>query len=179
MSRSFIGGPNDRRIKWWQGDEKRSRRWLGFTSKKIPGFYQTWPRGKGRRTGDNDRLLLQQLFEERLHGNSAQANDFFNAIYQAIVQRCRERAQVEPNVEGCLRRDADGKTHLREAREDVVALLLKVLLQCNLNRHGSSTIRPCCTADGHLPAPAGSVPGRAGEWRRLGAGGSRHRQGTT
>ena len=67
-------------------------------------------------TGDDDRLLLEQLLEER----------------EAVVQGRREPLEVEPDVEGRGGRDLDLEPDLGEPLEDVVALHLEMLLECNL-----------------------------------------------
>lgn len=70
-------------------------------------------------TGDTDDLLLQQLLEEG----------------EAIVERRRERGEVEPDVERRAGWNADGQAHGGQTREDVVALLAEVRLQRNLVLH--------------------------------------------
>ncbi len=63
--------------------------------------------------GNDDRLLLQELLEER----------------ETVVQRSGEALEVEPNVERRDGRDVDLEAELLEPLEHVVALVLEVLLE--------------------------------------------------
>ena len=69
--------------------------------------------------GDDDRLLLEQLLEERQPG----------------VERRGQLLEVEPDVERRLRRDGYVQLHLVEALQNVVALGLKVSLERYLLGH--------------------------------------------
>lgn len=66
--------------------------------------------------GDDDRLLLQQLLEER----------------EAVVKRSGEALEVKPDVERRDGRDVDLEPELLEAFEHVIALVLEVLLERDL-----------------------------------------------
>ena len=66
--------------------------------------------------GDDDRLLLEELLEER----------------QAGVERSGQLLEVEPDVEGCLGRDVHVQVELVEPLENVVALGLEVALEGDL-----------------------------------------------
>ena len=68
---------------------------------------------------DDDRLLLQKLFEER----------------QAVVERGRQVLKVEPDVESRDGRDLDLESELLESLEHVIALVLEVLLKGDLLLH--------------------------------------------
>ena len=68
--------------------------------------------------GDDDRLLLQELLEER----------------QAVVDWRRELLEVQPDVEGRDRRHVDVQAELVKPLQDVVTLGLEVLLERNLLR---------------------------------------------
>lgn len=66
--------------------------------------------------GDDDRLLLQELLEER----------------EAVVQRSGKALEVEPDVERRNGWDVDLEPELLEALQHVVALVLEVLLKRDL-----------------------------------------------
>ncbi|KAL7283653.1 LOW QUALITY PROTEIN: hypothetical protein ACG7TL_003089 [Trametes sanguinea] len=69
--------------------------------------------------GNDDRLLLQELFEER----------------QTVVERGGEMLEVEPDVERRDGRDLDLEPELLETLQHVVAFMLEVLLEGDLLLH--------------------------------------------
>ena len=52
--------------------------------------------------------------------------------YQAVVERCRNLLEVEPDVESTGGWDVDFETHILEALEDMITLGLEVLLEGDL-----------------------------------------------
>ena len=70
-------------------------------------------------TRDNDRLLLQQFFKERLEDVIYQLIQIqkpgVNRTDQAIIQWVREPLEVEPNVKGACRWHVNVEVHFLEA----------------------------------------------------------------
>ena len=64
----------------------------------------------------NNRLLLEQLLKEG----------------QTVVDRVRQRLKVQPDVECGDRGHLDGKAHGGETGEDMLAFVVKVLLEGKL-----------------------------------------------
>lgn len=85
--------------------------------------------------GDHDRLLLEQLLEERLRSASAGPSRTARqntGTHEAVVERGGEVVEVEPDVERRLRGHVDLEARSLEALQDVVALVLEVALQRHL-----------------------------------------------
>lgn len=80
---------------------------------------------------NDDALLLETLLEEGLEAVLDGPLHTTGRIktYQAVVERGRQVLQVEPDVEGRLWGNRDLEAETRKTLEDMVALMLKVLLQ--------------------------------------------------
>lgn len=73
-----------------------------------------------------------------------------NSTHQTVVERRGELLEVKPDVERARRRDVDLEVEVLEAREDVVALALEVLLECDLRRRRVSMKRSAMLLEGIL-----------------------------
>ena len=153
MSRSFNGGPNERRTKWWHGEWNKFLRCAGLISKKMPGMTIVFSFNNSSKN----------VWCPRQSDTALRAVQEFT--HQAVVEWRRELFEVEPDVERARRWDFDLEVEVLEAREDVVTLALVVFLKCDLRRQRVSIKRSAELFEGALTlsslAWAGSNNGMA------------------